>query len=279
MFRMHEIIGGHCVLAVSEKAVLAKSTAPDAPEPYVCWLIDADRNGVHTGKYFVEQMDAEWCFAARSFEWFEDNVNINMIEDKPDYSTDDTKQIELMEASIRKARAAVHEFAIDINKLNQSAEERNNAPQPESEELFNPVRTSHNGKVFKDGIHLMVGDENVTYAPKNDLEKYVGEMVYAMVDVSNLGKVEVYKANADEYLGDWFIDVGTGFLVKDLGGRGHRTRNRSFAELRDDIKERFNFAETTSEAQRPEPFKDFIEKFGVPSKVVIDDGSSFHEFD
>jgi len=44
---------------------------------------DVDSEGVHTGRYFKEQMDAEWCYAGLCFPWFEDNVHINMIEDKP----------------------------------------------------------------------------------------------------------------------------------------------------------------------------------------------------
>ena len=78
--RLHSIIANHIIIAVSERAVLAKNIHPEAPEPFVCWLIGEDGT-VHTGRYFTELMEAEWCFAARSFEWFEDNVQINMIEE------------------------------------------------------------------------------------------------------------------------------------------------------------------------------------------------------
>lgn len=77
--KLHTIIANHVVVAISEKAVLAVNFHPEAPEPYVCWLIGADGT-VHTGRYFTDRMEAEWCFAARSFEWFEDNAQINMID-------------------------------------------------------------------------------------------------------------------------------------------------------------------------------------------------------
>lgn len=53
-----------------------------ASNSYVVWKVDDDGNGVSCGHYFNDREEAEWDFCARAFEWFEDNVNIHMIEDE-----------------------------------------------------------------------------------------------------------------------------------------------------------------------------------------------------
>lgn len=52
-----------------------------ASSPYAVWKVDDDGKGVSIGHYFNDREEAEWDFCARAFEWFEDNVNIHMIED------------------------------------------------------------------------------------------------------------------------------------------------------------------------------------------------------
>ena len=83
MIKVGQIIGNREVLSVFEnKYCLAKCTEY-SPEPYVVWNVDADGEGVHTGRYYVERDDAQWCYAGLCFPWFQDNVHINMIEDEP----------------------------------------------------------------------------------------------------------------------------------------------------------------------------------------------------
>ena len=72
-------IGGYKVIAMANGYALAVSET--APNPFVVWTIDRDGEGVCIGHYFNERDEAEWDFCARTFEWFEDNVNIHMIED------------------------------------------------------------------------------------------------------------------------------------------------------------------------------------------------------
>lgn len=67
------------VTGVANGYVMGKSVT--APNPYVTWKIDHDGKGVSCGHYFNDREEAEWDFCARAFEWFEDNVNIHMIED------------------------------------------------------------------------------------------------------------------------------------------------------------------------------------------------------
>ncbi len=67
-FKIYGICGEHCI---------AESIPHREIEPFVVWTIDSDGNGVHTGRYFSDRMDAEWEFASLAFPWFQDNVNIN----------------------------------------------------------------------------------------------------------------------------------------------------------------------------------------------------------
>ncbi len=80
------IIQGYEINALANGYVLAKS--PTAPNPYVVWQIDDDGAGVCCGHYFNDREEAEWDFCARAFEWFEDNVNIHMIEDDEEHPCD-----------------------------------------------------------------------------------------------------------------------------------------------------------------------------------------------
>ncbi len=75
-------IYSYVIIAVANGYVMGKS--PTAPQPYAVWKIDDDGKGVSIGHYFNDREEAEWDFCARAFEWFEDNVNIHMIEDDKD---------------------------------------------------------------------------------------------------------------------------------------------------------------------------------------------------
>lgn len=73
------IIHGYTVTGVANGYVIGRSDTK--PNPYVVWKIDHNSNGVCCGHYFNDCEEAEWDFCARAFEWFEDNVNIHIIED------------------------------------------------------------------------------------------------------------------------------------------------------------------------------------------------------
>ena len=74
-------IQSYMLIAEANGYVMGKS--PTAPSPYAVWQVDDDGEGVCCGHYFVDREEAEWDFCARAFEWFEDNMYIHMIEDKP----------------------------------------------------------------------------------------------------------------------------------------------------------------------------------------------------
>ncbi|MBQ8171799.1 MAG: hypothetical protein IJZ95_07430 [Oscillospiraceae bacterium] len=73
-------INGYMIIAAANGYVLGINTA--APDPFVVWTVDNDGNGVHTGRYFNDSMDAEWEFCSLAFEWFQDNVLISDEEDE-----------------------------------------------------------------------------------------------------------------------------------------------------------------------------------------------------
>lgn len=73
------VIQGYAIIAIANGYAMGKS--PTAPSPYAVWQVDDDQQGVCCGHYFIDREEAEWDFCARAFEWFEDNVNIHMIED------------------------------------------------------------------------------------------------------------------------------------------------------------------------------------------------------
>lgn len=89
-------IQSYVLIAEANGYVMGKS--PTAPSPYAVWQVDDDGEGVSCGHYFVDREEAEWDFCARAFEWFEDNVNINIIEDGEEISEThfvcDTRMIE-----------------------------------------------------------------------------------------------------------------------------------------------------------------------------------------
>lgn len=72
-------VQSYIIIAEANGYVMAKF--PTAPQPYAVWKVDDDGKGVSIGHYFNDREEAEWDFCARAFEWFEDNVNIHMIED------------------------------------------------------------------------------------------------------------------------------------------------------------------------------------------------------
>ena len=66
---------------MTDKFVLAECTE-ESPEPFTVWRLDQDGNGVHSGKYYLNKQDAEWEFCSLAFDWFQDNVAINFIDEK-----------------------------------------------------------------------------------------------------------------------------------------------------------------------------------------------------
>lgn len=119
-----DMIYGYTVLAIANGIVMAHSDT--APDPYVVWHLDADGCGVWGGKYQPNKEDAEWDFCAKAFAWFEDNVNINMIEDE-----DELKD---PAGFIRSARRAVSDATKLIDELISGMNDEKNAPQEETAE-------------------------------------------------------------------------------------------------------------------------------------------------
>ena len=107
-------IQSYMLIAEANGYVMGKS--PTAPSPYAVWQVDDDGTGVCCGHYFVDREEAEWDFCARAFEWFEDNMYIHMIEDKP--LTDDLigglKQIR---ADLADAARLVDEMSAIVDEL------------------------------------------------------------------------------------------------------------------------------------------------------------------
>lgn len=80
------VIQSYAITAMTGGYVMGES--PRAPSPYVVWQVDDDGAGVCCGHYFNDREEAEWDFCARAFEWFEDNVNVHMIEDDEEHPCD-----------------------------------------------------------------------------------------------------------------------------------------------------------------------------------------------
>jgi len=76
------VIGGYRIYGICGEYCIAENIAPRTADSFVVWTIDNDKNGVHTGRYYGDKMDAEWEFASSCFPWFQDNVNINITEDE-----------------------------------------------------------------------------------------------------------------------------------------------------------------------------------------------------
>lgn len=119
-------IQSYVIIAEANGYVMGKS--PTAPSPYAVWQVDDDGDGVCCGHYFVDREEAEWDFCARAFEWFEDNMYIHMIEDKP--LTDDLigglKQIR---ADLADAARLVDEMSAEVDRLRKERHNDNNNNQ------------------------------------------------------------------------------------------------------------------------------------------------------
>ena len=119
-------IQSYVLIAEANGYVMGKS--PTAPSPYAVWQVDDDGDGVCCGHYFVDREEAEWDFCARAFEWFEDNMYIHMIEDKP--LTDDLigglKQIR---ADLADAARLVDEMSAEVDRLRKERHNDNNNNQ------------------------------------------------------------------------------------------------------------------------------------------------------
>ena len=109
-------IQSYAIIASGNGYVMGKS--PTAPPPYAVWKVDDDGKGVCIGHYFIDREEAEWDFCARAFEWFEDNVNIHMIEDNDQPLTDalivGLKQIK---ADLANATNLVDEMCAIVDEL------------------------------------------------------------------------------------------------------------------------------------------------------------------
>ncbi len=105
-------IGGYKVTAAANGFALAESKT--APNPFVVWTVDDDGEGVCVGHYFNEREEAEWDFCARAFEWFEDNVNILMIEDE---AAERTASLHECYQNIKSAREAVAKAAQMVDEM------------------------------------------------------------------------------------------------------------------------------------------------------------------
>lgn len=110
-------IKSYTIIAEANGYVMGKS--PFAPSPYAVWKLDASGFGVSCGHYFVDRMEAEWDFCARAFEWFEDNMYIHVIEDKPPAEQDPVDGLRAIKADIVKAAQLVGELCAEVDKLKE----------------------------------------------------------------------------------------------------------------------------------------------------------------
>ena len=108
-------IGGYKVVAMANGYALAESQT--APNPFVVWTVDKDGEGVCIGHYFNDRGEAEWDFCARAFEWFEDNVNITMIEDGAEEQVKILDGIKSAREAVAKAAQMVEEMCDELDKL------------------------------------------------------------------------------------------------------------------------------------------------------------------
>lgn len=76
------VIGGYKIYGICGKYCIATNIESRTQDSWVVWSIDFDGNGVYNGRYFSDKMEAEWEFASYAFPWFQDNVNINVLEDE-----------------------------------------------------------------------------------------------------------------------------------------------------------------------------------------------------
>lgn len=81
MINVGDIIANRKIYGIfNDQFCIAKATVK-SPEPFVVWNIEPNGSGVYSGRYYTGKMEAEWCYAGLCFDWFEDNMQINMIED------------------------------------------------------------------------------------------------------------------------------------------------------------------------------------------------------
>lgn len=125
------LIQSYTIIAEANGIAMGKSST--APSPYAVWLVDNDGKGVCNGRYFVDREEAEWDFCARAFEWFEDNVNIHMIEDGEEVSEthsvfdpqaeeqplDLISGINEIRATLAKAAQLVDEMCAEVDRLKE----------------------------------------------------------------------------------------------------------------------------------------------------------------
>ena len=72
------------VYGICYKYCNTRNISPRTADSWVVWTINNNQKGVHTGRYFSNQMDAEWEFASLAFSWFQDNVSINFTAETVD---------------------------------------------------------------------------------------------------------------------------------------------------------------------------------------------------
>ncbi len=113
----------HIGLHVQSYAILAEANgyvmgqSHTAPSPYAVWKVDESGFGVSCGHYFVDREEAEWDFCARAFEWFEDNVYVHVIEDKPPIEQDLVDGLRAIRTDMAKAAQLVGELCAEVDKF------------------------------------------------------------------------------------------------------------------------------------------------------------------
>lgn len=115
-----------CYTVIAEANGFAMGKSDTAPNPYVVWRVGAERMGVCSNHYFNDREEAEWDFCARAFEWFEDNMYIHVIEDKPPIEQDPVDGLREIKADIVKAAQLVGELCAEVDKLKERRHNENN---------------------------------------------------------------------------------------------------------------------------------------------------------
>lgn len=110
------MIENYEIIAAANGYAMGRSPIAPNPCPYVVWQIDADGAGVCCGHYFNDREEAEWDFCARAFEWFEDNVNVHMIEDDRESAAEQPLEQELI-GGLRKIRADIASAARIVDEM------------------------------------------------------------------------------------------------------------------------------------------------------------------
>lgn len=62
MIEIYSIIKGYKIYGVCGNYCIARSVTPRASDLFVIWKIHKNKSGVHSGRYFSHQMDAELEF-------------------------------------------------------------------------------------------------------------------------------------------------------------------------------------------------------------------------